>query len=128
MLSSSLLFNMFFAAALRFVRVRFSEDEGIVENLDHLNDNGAGRGEERLACVRRAVWGMLYTDDAGIFTAYCLEIGRELAYMMIVIVRPSNASRFRKRRWGLCCYKHRTLHPRLHLPPSKQQDRQGYKV
>ena len=119
---------MFFAAALRFVRVRFSEGEGIVENLDHLNGNGTGRAEERLACVRRAVGGVLYTDDAEMFTAYCLDIGRGFAYMMIVIVTHSNASRFRKRRWGLCCYKHGSLHPGLHLPPSKQQDRQGYKV
>ena len=53
------------AAALHVVLVRFSEDEGIVQNLVRLDDDGACRDEEP-ACVRRAVWGILYADDAGI--------------------------------------------------------------
>ena len=59
---SLLLFNVFFATALHVVLVGFSEDEGIEQNLAHLNDEGAGRVEKPLACVRSAVWGMLYAD------------------------------------------------------------------
>ena len=42
----------------------------IVRDLVHLEEdleeNAAGVGSDPLACVRRAVWGMLYADDAGI--------------------------------------------------------------
>ena len=51
------------------VVVRFSEDPDIVRDLVHLEDleeNAAGVSSDPLACVRRAVWGMLYADDAGI--------------------------------------------------------------
>ena len=69
---SPVLFNVLFAAALRVVLVRFSEDDGIVQNLVYLNDDGAGRVEGTSACVRRAVWGMLYADDA----SHCHGTGR----------------------------------------------------
>ena len=66
---SSLIFNIFFAAVTHAVVVRFSEDPHIVRDLVHLEDleeNAAGVSSDPLACVRRAVWGMLYADDAGI--------------------------------------------------------------
>ena len=63
---SPLLFDMFFAAALHVVLVRFSEDEGIVQNIVHLDADKAGRDEEPLACLQTAGWGTLYADDAGI--------------------------------------------------------------
>ena len=59
---SPLLF-MFFAAALHVVLVRFREDEGIVHNPVHLDDDGAGRVEEPPTCVRRAVWSMPYANE-----------------------------------------------------------------
>ena len=66
---SPLLFNIF-AAVKHAVVVRFSEDAYIVRDLVHLEEdleeNAAGVGSDPLACVRRAVWGMLYADDAGI--------------------------------------------------------------
>ena len=65
---SPLLFNIF-AAVTHAVVVRFSEDPDIVRDLVHLEDleeNAAGVSSDPLACVRRAVWGMLYADDAGI--------------------------------------------------------------
>ena len=50
--------------------VLFSEDPDIVRDLVHLEEdlkeNAAGVSSYPLACVRRAVWGMLYADDAGI--------------------------------------------------------------
>ena len=78
----SLLFNMFSAAALQVTIVRFSEDDGIVQNLVHLDDNGAGRVERPLDCVRRAVWGMFSADDAGIAS----KSAEGLAKIMTVIV------------------------------------------
>ena len=75
---SPLLFNMFFEAALHVILVRFSKDEGIVENLVHLDDDGAGTVGEPLACVRRAVGGMLCAVDAGIVS----KSAERLAKMM----------------------------------------------
>ena len=50
--------------------VRFSEDPDIARDLarleEDLEENAAGVSSDLLACVRMAVWGMLYTDDAGI--------------------------------------------------------------
>ena len=66
---SPLLFTVFFAAVLHVELVRFSKDKAIVRNLAHQpNDAGTGGTEEQepLPCVRRAVWGMLCADDAGI--------------------------------------------------------------
>ena len=67
---SPLLFNIFFAAVTHDVVVRFSEDPDIVRDLVHLEDdleeNAAGVSSDALAFVQRAVWGMLYADDAGI--------------------------------------------------------------
>ena len=62
---STLLFHMIFVAALNVVCTRLSEDEGLVQNLVHINYDWAARVEEPLAFVRRAVWGMLHADDAG---------------------------------------------------------------
>ena len=64
---SPLLFNVS-AAALHVVLVCFSKDETIVRDLVRLNDAGVVATEEQdpLACLRRAVWGMLYADGAGI--------------------------------------------------------------
>ena len=67
------------------VVVRFSEDPNIVRDLVHLEEdleeNAAGVSSNPLACVRRAVWGMLFADDAGIvsksaegLTLGCLEM------------------------------------------------------
>ena len=63
---SPLLFNIFFAAAIEIVLVRFSEDDIILKDLVCLEEEagvGAGTPLER---ARRAVWGMLYADDAGV--------------------------------------------------------------
>ena len=63
---SPLLFKIFFAAATEVVLVRFSEDDTILKDLVYLEEEagvGAGTPLER---ARRAVWGMLYADDAGV--------------------------------------------------------------
>ena len=67
---SLLLFNILFSAVTHTVVVCFSEDLDIVRDLVHLEEdleeNAAGVRSDPLACVRRAAWGMLYADDAGI--------------------------------------------------------------
>ena len=65
------LFNIFFATAIRVVLQRFAEDPRIVSDLVSLDDAPKGeddrpREEGTLEMVRRAVWGMLYADDAGV--------------------------------------------------------------
>ena len=61
------LFKIVFAAVTHAVVVRLSEDPDIVRDLVHieedLEENAAGVNSGSLACVRRAVWDMLYADD-----------------------------------------------------------------
>ena len=87
-----LLFNIFFAAVTQAVVVRFSEDPDVVRDLVHLEEdleeNAAGVSSDPLACVRRAVWGMLYADDAGIVS----KSAEGLAKMMTVIVTVFEAA------------------------------------
>ena len=60
-----LLFNIFFAAVLNIVLQRFSEDPIILAELVHLKEPSTSIGPElAINYVRRAVWGMLYSDDA----------------------------------------------------------------
>ena len=84
---SPLLFNIFFAVVTRAVVVCFSEDPDMVWDLVHLEEglkvNAAGVRSQPLACVRRAVWGMLYVDDAEIVS----KSTEGLAKMMTVIVK-----------------------------------------
>ena len=62
---SLLLFNIFFAAVLNVVLQRFSEEPAILAELVHLKEPLALMGPEpAMDYVRRAVWGMLYADDA----------------------------------------------------------------
>ena len=62
---SPLLFNIFFVAALTIVLHRFSEDTAILAEVVHLKKSSASMGpESAMDYVRRAVWGMLYADDA----------------------------------------------------------------
>ena len=71
--------------------VRFSEDPDIVRDLVHLEEleeNAAGVSSDPLACVRRALWGMLYADDAGIVP----KSAEGLARMMTVIVTVFEAA------------------------------------
>ena len=57
---SPLLFNVFFAVVIHVVLVRFGEDEDIVRDLVHLEEDVASGKEVPLARVQRAVWSMLY--------------------------------------------------------------------
>ena len=63
---SLLLFSIFCAAVLTVVlHQRFSEDTVILAELVHLKEPPTSMGPEpAVDYVRRAVWGMLYADDA----------------------------------------------------------------
>ena len=86
-LLSLLLFNIFFAAVIIVVLQKFAEDPLIVSDLVYLDDapkgeDGRSRKEGTLEIVRRAVWRMLYADDAGVVSTS----PRGLTRMMGVIV------------------------------------------
>ena len=89
---SPLLFVIFFAAVTHAVVIRFSEDPDIVRDLVHLEEdleeNAAGVSSDLLARVRRAVWGILYADDARIVS----KSSEGLAKMMTVIVTVFEAA------------------------------------
>ena len=62
---SPLLFNIFFTAVLNVVLQRFSEEPAILAALVHLKEPSTPKGPEpAMDYVRRAVWGMLFADDA----------------------------------------------------------------
>ena len=80
---SPLLFNILFAAVIIVVLQRFAEDPLIVSDLDAPKcEDGRPRKEGTLEMARRAVWGMLYADDAGVVSTS----PRGLTRMMGVIV------------------------------------------
>ena len=82
---SPLLFNVFFAAILRIVLERFSKDAGILADLVHLHEQPSKVGPETaLECVRRALWGMLYADDACIVSRSTRGLGRMMAVLVEV--------------------------------------------
>ena len=85
---SPLLFNLFFAAVLNVVLQRFSEDPAILAELVHLKEPSTSIGPEPVMdYVRRAVWSMLYADDACIVS----QSPQGLAKMMEVIVEVCRA-------------------------------------
>ena len=56
---------IFLAAVLNVLLQKFSEDADILAELVHLQEQPREtRTEPTIDCVRRAVWGMLYADDA----------------------------------------------------------------
>ena len=85
---SPLLFNIFFAAVLTVVLQRFSEEPAILAELVHLKEPPTSMGPEpAMDYVRRAVWGMLYADDACIVS----RSPQGFAKMMEVIVEVCRA-------------------------------------
>ena len=79
-----LLFNIFFAAMLLVALQRFSEDTDVPADFVALKEQPGKVGPETaLECLRRAVWGMLYADDACIVS----QSPRGLELMMEVIVK-----------------------------------------
>ena len=85
---SLLLFNIFFAAVLTVVLQRFSEEPAILAERVHLKEPPTSMGPEpAMDYVRRAVWGMLYADDACIVS----RSPQGLAKIMEVIIEVCRA-------------------------------------
>ena len=64
---------------------RFSKDAGILADLVHLHEQPSKVGPETaLECVRRAIWGMLYADDACIVSRSTRGLGRMMAVFVEV--------------------------------------------
>ena len=85
---SPLLFNIFFTAVLNVVLQRFSEDQAILAELVHLKEPSTSMGlEPAMNYVRRAVWSMLYANDACIIS----RSSQGLAKVMKVIVEVCRA-------------------------------------
>ena len=85
---SPLLFNIFFAAVLNVVLQRLSKEPAILAELMHLKEPSTSMGTEpAVDYVRRAVWGMLYAEDACIVS----RSPQGLAKMMEVIVEVCRA-------------------------------------
>ena len=84
---SALLFNIFFAAAIEIVLVRFSEDDTILKDLVYFEEEAGVRAGTPLERARRAVWGVLYADDAGVVS----RSQEGLTRMMTIIVEVFGA-------------------------------------
>lgn len=65
---SPLLINVFFAAVVHIIVVRYRRGKGITANLNQFEGDGEDRETERIACFRKVVWGVLYADDADVVT------------------------------------------------------------
>ena len=82
---SPLLFNVFFTAILLVAREGFSKDAGKLADLIHLQEQRSKVGPETaLKCVRRAIWWMLYADDACIVSRSPGGLGRMMAVFVVV--------------------------------------------
>ena len=85
---SPLLFNVLFAATLFGALGRYSEDAYILADLVPLQEQPSNVGPETaLECVRRAIWGMLYANDACIVS----RSPRRLGWMMAIFVEVFGA-------------------------------------
>ena len=85
---SLLLFNIFFAAVIIVILQRLTEDLLIVSNLVYLDDapkgkDGRPRKEGTLEMVPRAVWGMLYADDAGLVSTSTRGLTRIMGAIVV---------------------------------------------
>ena len=77
---SPLLFNLFFAEILFVALEKFSKNACILADLIHLQEQPSKVGPETaLECVRRAIWGMLYADDACMVSRSPRGLGRMVA-------------------------------------------------
>ena len=123
---SPLLFNVFFASVIyAAVLVRFSDDPNIARDLVYLEEDLGEDGVkvDPLTCVRKAVRGMLYADDAGIVsTVSRRKFLQKMMTIMAAIFKVAGLTVSEKKRRPCCC-RHRTKHPRPHRSSSKQRHR-----
>ena len=133
---SSLLFNIFFAVVLNVALQRFSENPAILAELVQLKEPSTSmEAEPAMDYVCRALWGMLYADDACIVS----RSPQGLAKMMEIIVEVYRATVSAKKTETMCIPPPRT--PRtmvrvkqqiykidaiLHLPKGRRDRNPGH--
>ena len=82
------MINIFFVATLLVALQSFSEDPDILADIVHLQEQPAKVGPETaMECVRRAVWGMLYADDACNVSRSPQGLERMMATLVDVLAR-----------------------------------------
>ena len=82
---SPLLFDVFFGAIFFAALERFSKDAGILADFIHLQEPPSKVSPEMaLECVRRAIWGVVYADDACIVSRSPHGLGRMMAVFVEV--------------------------------------------
>ena len=59
-------FNIFFAAAIEVVFLRFSKDATTLKDMIYLEEEAGVTAGTPVERVRRAVWEMMYADGAGV--------------------------------------------------------------
>ena len=111
---SPLVLNIFFVAVMEVVPQLFSEDDTILGDLVLLDEGSEGGPDETLLdLVQRAVWGMLYADNAGIVSRSPARLTR----IMRVIVEVFGAL-------GLAVSEKKTETPLTRAPEKAQQPRE----
>ena len=82
---SPLSFNIFFAAVLNVVLQSFSEIMVIFTKIMHLKEPPTSMGvKPAMDCVRRAMWGILYADDACIVSRSPQVLGKMVEVLVEV--------------------------------------------
>ena len=81
-------FNIFFATAIEVVLLRFSEDETTLKDMVYLEEEAGVTAGTPVERVRRAVWGMMYADDAGVVS----RSHEGLTRMRVSTIAPPHAS------------------------------------
>lgn len=77
-----MLLKVFFRAKLHIVILRLSEDEGIMDSLVHLEDDGVDKEAERIDRDRKLVWGTL----SAVYSCVVSKALKGLTNMITVIV------------------------------------------
>ena len=82
---SPLLFSVFFAAVHLVALEKFGKDADKLADFVHQQEQPSKVGPEMaLGWVRRAIWEMLYTDDAYIVSRSLRGLGRTMAILVEV--------------------------------------------
>ena len=96
----------FFAAILLVALERFSEDADILADFAHRQEQPMNVSPEMaLECVRRAIWGMMYADDACIVSPSSLGLERMMAVFVEVLAHLVYPFQRARRRPDACRFR-----------------------
>jgi len=83
---SPLLFNFFFATAIEVVIARFSGTTSSLETV-YFDEGTEMKGQTPVERVKRAVWGVLYGDDACVASTSAEELTRTRTVVVEVFAK-----------------------------------------